>query len=101
MLLPVHHSPCDLGRTLALGEQGLALLVQEEVLLAINANIQDAPPRIDPEATEAARRCLEHHGCLLLLSSPRFCTSVGDAGTEAASRFITTLVAPGVEIYLE
>lgn len=65
VLLPVRHCPCDLGRTLSLGEQGFALLVQEEVLLAINANVKDAPPRINPEAAEAACRCFKHHGCAL------------------------------------
>lgn len=70
VLLPVRHCPCDFGRTLALGEQRLALLIQEEVLLAIHANIQDAPPRIDPEAAEAARRCFEHHGCTLPAEQP-------------------------------
>jgi len=63
VLLSVHHSPCNLGWTLALLEQGLALLIQEEVLLAIHSHVQDAPPRVDPETAEAACSCFEHHGC--------------------------------------
>ena len=61
VLLPVCNSPGELSRSEPVVEQRLALLVQEEVLLAVHANEQDSLARVDPQAAEAANGCLEHH----------------------------------------
>jgi hypothetical protein len=61
VLLPVRHSPGQLGGAQAVVVQGLALLVEEEVLLAVSADKQDALAGIDAQAAEAAHRGLQHH----------------------------------------
>ncbi len=59
--LPVCDSPGELCGPEPVVEQGLALFVQEEVLLAVDADEEDALAGVDPEAAEAANGRLEHH----------------------------------------
>ncbi len=65
VLLPVYCRPRYLCWALSLTEQGLGLPVDEKILLTISAHEQNAPARVYPEAAEAARRRLQHHGCAL------------------------------------
>jgi hypothetical protein len=54
VLLAVEDGPGDLGGPLALVEERLALAVQEEELLPVDADEEDAPAGVDLQAAEAA-----------------------------------------------
>jgi hypothetical protein len=60
---PVGGGPGQLGGAQAVVVQALALLVQEQVLLVVHPDEQDAAARVDAQAAEAAERRLEHHRC--------------------------------------